>query len=475
MLVFSSCVDDYEDANPPRLLDAPAVTSDQSGSTIDVVGGETISLTLNIVDAQAGIGGITVTSAEDDPEFTSNINSLIGATEGTLVVDYVVPFTAQGAFTVSVGVSDVQVDAEGDDANKTTTVDFSLNASFAFAAPIFTLTTDATDLDADGVLLAGDVMDFTLTLTDVPSGSLALAVLSASGGSLDYNQADLDALIGSSSGSLSGTFTAGEASATGSISVFLVDELQARSVSGSSADILVRCPSDDDISNLYAAISHGVSRDGVEYNFITTEVLIERIDAGTFSLSDPSFGEYPIVRGVAPSTATRFLSICGSEIVPVAGEFFQHSGTVSEDEEGNIVMDIEWVNASGDQGITRLTVAPCTAPDYSGDYTTLASGTYGSGGVNNYTDLAASVTLTSIGCLDYEIDDMSFGLYAAAYGDDAPAGVITIDGTVITGSPSNVDQYSDPFTINGTVNMDGTFTITWSNTYGDSGTVTVTP
>ncbi|MFT7203285.1 MAG: hypothetical protein ACI8YP_001759, partial [Algoriphagus sp.] len=44
----------------------------------------------------------------------------------------------------------------------------------------------------------------------------------------------------------------------------------------------------------------------------------------------------------------------------------------------------------------------------------------------------------------------------------------------LTGLVSNIDQYDDPFTISGVVNSAGKLKITWSNTYGDGGTVVLT-
>ena len=69
---------------------------------------------------------------------------------------------------------------------------------------------------------------------------------------------------------------------------------------------------------------------------------------------------------------------------------------------------------------------------------------------------------------------MSFGLYPQAYGDTAPTGQVDLCGTTISDRGDN-DQYGDPFTINGTLNADGSVNITWSNTYGDTGTVVLTP
>ena len=116
--------------------------------------------------------------------------------------------------------------------------------------------------------------------------------------------------------------------------------------------------------------------------------------------------------------------------------------------------------------------------DLAGDYSSTMSGNLGdgSGGSSGtYADLGTTVTLTadeeSPGV--YNIDDMSFGIYPDSYSIDAPPGRIQDICDNLTGL-GDTDEFGDPFTITGTVNDDGTITISWSNTYGDSGTGTLT-
>jgi len=74
----------------------------------------------------------------------------------------------------------------------------------------------------------------------------------------------------------------------------------------------------------------------------------------------------------------------------------------------------------------------------------------------------------------YTISDMSFGLYEQGYGIGSPAGRIQDVCTTIT-DQGDTDQYGDPFTINGTVEENGVISLSWSNTYGDTGEVELTP
>lgn len=115
--------------------------------------------------------------------------------------------------------------------------------------------------------------------------------------------------------------------------------------------------------------------------------------------------------------------------------------------------------------------------DLGGTYDSVADGGVGDGSggqASAYSGLATTVVLTDLGGGRYQIDDMSFGLYPIGYGDTAPSGIIEeVCGTISdTGS---TDQYQDPFTITGTVGAGGVITLTWSNTWGDLGNVTLTP
>lgn len=95
--------------------------------------------------------------------------------------------------------------------------------------------------------------------------------------------------------------------------------------------------------------------------------------------------------------------------------------------------------------------------------------------LNNYTiSSAKEVVLTTSGTGSYTVDDISFGMYPGVYSEAKPAGRINDACGKLTGPSSNADRFGDPFTINGAVNPNGTLKITWSNTWGDGGTVILT-
>jgi hypothetical protein len=124
-----------------------------------------------------------------------------------------------------------------------------------------------------------------------------------------------------------------------------------------------------------------------------------------------------------------------------------------------------------------VTLVVCTSTGLAGTYSSMANGFFGdgAGGTDgSYSDLATTITITEIRPGLYEIDDMSFGLYPELYGDTAPTGQVNLCGTDIS-DRGDTDQYGDPFTITGTLNQDGSVDLTWINTWGDRGTVVLTP
>jgi hypothetical protein len=104
----------------------------------------------------------------------------------------------------------------------------------------------------------------------------------------------------------------------------------------------------------------------------------------------------------------------------------------------------------------------------------------GSGGVaqtaSNFTISAfPRITLTATSTGVYSMSDMSFGMYPGIYNDSAPTGTFTDRCNNIVGAATNQDRYQDPFTISGvSTPATGKILITWSNTYGDGGTVELT-
>ncbi|EIM75706.1 hypothetical protein A3SI_12704 [Nitritalea halalkaliphila LW7] len=82
----------------------------------------------------------------------------------------------------------------------------------------------------------------------------------------------------------------------------------------------------------------------------------------------------------------------------------------------------------------------------------------------------------------YLLDDITLGHFDIVYGDPKQAGFVTDVCDVITGDPSNRDQFQDTYTINGRVidvannpDFDYLIEITWVNTWGDGGSAILVP
>jgi hypothetical protein len=132
-----------------------------------------------------------------------------------------------------------------------------------------------------------------------------------------------------------------------------------------------------------------------------------------------------------------------------------------------------------DQATHRIQIT-CNS-DIGGSYNALASGDFGDGSggsAGTYSNYASVITFTPTATAGvYAINDITFGLYDQGYGDASPAGRLRDVCDNVSGAGlGNSDQYGDPFTINSTRNAStGVITLTWSNTWGDTGSVVLTP
>ncbi|MBR9997791.1 MAG: hypothetical protein KFF73_02415 [Cyclobacteriaceae bacterium] len=116
LVLVYSCVDDYQDANPPRLLDSPAVTR-VTASDSEILEGESTTITATVVDAPAGVDSvaITATNEDGDPVGSYTLNTpLTGQTQGDIEITYTAPLKFMGIVAVSVTVYDKQFDEKGE-------------------------------------------------------------------------------------------------------------------------------------------------------------------------------------------------------------------------------------------------------------------------------------------------------------------------------------------------------------------------
>lgn len=161
------------------------------------------------------------------------------------------------------------------------------------------------------------------------------------------------------------------------------------------------------------------------------------------------------------------------------------TGNIDPSETPNLILKISSATGaeiSTNYGDLTVAIRVICPSELAGDYTVfweyLQTGDGDGGPRQQFTDFVLGdtpVTFTASGTGSYLVSDISFGLYTDGYDDTAPVGRINDNCDVLTGASSNVDQYGDPFTINGEVQEDGTLRITWSNTWGDGGTAILTP
>lgn len=127
----------------------------------------------------------------------------------------------------------------------------------------------------------------------------------------------------------------------------------------------------------------------------------------------------------------------------------------------------------------KLSVNFTCQSDLAGTYSTVTDGGTGDGSggtASSFTDLAHEVTITEVSAGRYQLSDITGGLYALIYGDeDNPVEFTDICNQISVDSQPDVVYGGDEFNGTGTVNDDGTITITWSNNWGDNGTTVLTP
>lgn len=105
-----ACVDDYQDANPARQLDGPAIFSVNAAAK-SVVAGGTVSLTANVVDAPGGIASVAASAVDEDGDEAGSFtvtNSRSGETKGLVELLYQAPDGYVGEITITVTVTDAQ-------------------------------------------------------------------------------------------------------------------------------------------------------------------------------------------------------------------------------------------------------------------------------------------------------------------------------------------------------------------------------
>lgn len=174
MVVFTSCVDDYTDANPPSRLDAPtlrvsAPTADnvlllstpvnnyQSEPELIMKYGEPVELTVSVIDAPGEIGAITVTSSIPEYGTVTVDEASTAALQNQETGSFKFTFTpadnfddeSDRSFNIVVTVADKQLDEDGNPAPKTTTMTIPVTLAKCISTTIPAGFYIVTELDAN--------------------------------------------------------------------------------------------------------------------------------------------------------------------------------------------------------------------------------------------------------------------------------------------------------------------------------------
>jgi len=114
LIVFVySCVDDYQDANPPRLKDAPAVSSVTVADDL-IQDGESTQITIVVVDCPAGIDSVGYTIEDESGNEVGsvtidNLDAMRGQTRGDILATYTSESQVATEVTVTFTVYDLQI------------------------------------------------------------------------------------------------------------------------------------------------------------------------------------------------------------------------------------------------------------------------------------------------------------------------------------------------------------------------------
>lgn len=467
-----SCTDDFQDSNPPALKDAPHFTFTLGEETI--VGGESTSFTIKIIDAPGGISdSIVFTTPDDLGDFVfSNLASVLGQTSGDITGTFTAPTSFDGDFTIEVTVFDQQEAGLGQTAPKSLSNTAKIKISYPGDAPDFTVALGAASV------LRGESVSIDVSL-DVAGGFKNIIIL-PNKGTVEIDETSLTAAAGQATGVIKATYTADPVfSGEVTISVSITDQLQNRTTTKESilsADYAFDAPS---IDGSFTKDEFTIFEETDMSASITAPGVIKSISVMAYTKD--SYGAYDPDDENSKLVEVGTLKLGEGELDAAIGLTTANiTGTFTSLDYGYVVIEVIVIDEEGRETIevSEVLVKNAEACSYTGSYTITASGNTGGGAPYAADEITSGVVISQVGADVLQFDDMSFGLYPDVYGDTAPKGRVTIsdceDGGTLT-DMGDLDQYDDPFTINGTLNADGSISLTWSNTYGDNGVVTLTP
>jgi hypothetical protein len=452
--VIVSCVDSFQDANPPRLKDGPYFLVTLSSESIK--GGNDFTFTINVVDVPGGIDSVAIVNTKGGGSYKlNNFNEIKGKTEGTITGTYTAPTTFNGKLDLDFMLFDAQLDSKGKKASKSATVTKSINVTFPSKLTTFTVDFPTTSF------IRGSSIDFEINVDSAASGVDTVYII-ANRGLAVINQADYNNILGKESGKLRVTYNSdveyvGEVTLT----VYVVDRLQKR-VSSKATKLAANYE--------FAAPTVNLKIDALQFKAYTEIDLDVTIDApGT--IKAVKIESFEVVKNVNGDKLGN-VSLKADEVTDAIGKkSAKVHGSFSTTIKGfyNII-----VTVTDDQGrVTtsnvEVLVFPCDKANIAGKYNVLTSGESSENPAGPYTNLAATVQITGAIGNNFTINDLSFGLYTSQGYSGESGKIVTCDMDIISGSSSSIKV------ISGKINPDKTIEIEWESKWGDSGYSVLTP
>lgn len=208
-----------------------------------------------------------------------------------------------------------------------------------------------------------------------------------------------------------------------------------------------------DVQVNYSVVNNGAIA-GVDYNILSPNPII--IPAGEYS----AVIEYEVIDNDFPDEGTRQFSV---EITSLSatgvsiGPLTTFSVTIIND-------DCDVPGLVGEYTVINRDASPAACGDPAND------------GVLTYDAIITLVSTDGVDSYTYEVTDITGGLYALCYGDgENPGEFTTVNYDITVTDQPDVIYGGDVFNGTGRIECDRSFSITWSNGFGDQATSYYTP
>lgn len=452
-----SCVDDYQDFNPPRLKDGPFFKVSLSADT--VVGGGSVNFTVSVIDAPGGIADLIVTNPQKLGSYTlDNLDAMKGNTKGEITGKFVSPTTFEGALSLMFELSDQQLDEKGEDAPKSLDVEKDLYVKFPG---------EATDFDvnfASDNFVRGSLVDFTIDITNSPGG-VDSVFATVDQGEVILNQTSYDNIIGKENGTLTASYeTDDEYVGDVTVTVNIVDKLQKRiSTKAVNLEAQYEFDAPDVALSINESEFKAYNEIGLNVSISSAPGTIDTVIIQSSEVTSTGIGELIGTPTLDDGELSAAIGTASANI----------SGTFISDTKGYILISVTVVDTEGRESSdeVEVLVLPCDEADIAGEYRAVTSGYSGDVPVGDYTDLVDTVSVSGGPGNNFDVSDLSFGLYTLQGYDPEPGSIITCDTDVVSGIGDN----GLILVTSGVINNDGTIEIVWESPFGDTGTTVLTP